>query len=522
MCDKKCFHPLIIVLTFFISAQLLTCFLSCRQTADLRKITHAPDSLMGDWQGLMVMADGSEQPLAAQVISYTGGKYRVNLLQGFDRRDSVLARLEAQRKEKVVHFIKPHDGTEWEGTIVGNSFKGHMTGRKTGQFNLSKVVRLSPSFDQPPPAGGIVLFAGTNLQQWQKVSDPVGYINLAQRLGGNDRVAYLRSYLWSDTNQQAIMLLGSDDGVKVWLNDHQVWVNNKNRGAEPADDTVQINLAKGWNTLLCKIANGDGGWGAYVKLVNQEGSALDNIYEKNPAADDSKSREALIKNSDYLTVWQVAGAYKQAAFTTKTTAAQLLEVVFPPEQQGGDWKDLKIPADADSARWIIKEGAMEVLPGSGSIVSRQKFNDFLLHVEFRSPFMPADTGQKRGNSGVYLQSRYEVQVLDSYGLEGADNECGGIYKVARPRVNMCAPPLQWQTYDVTFRTARFDAAGNKTKPAQITVIHNGVPIHENLILPAPTGGAFDQNENQPGGIMLQDHGDLVQYRNIWVVEEKSK
>ncbi len=162
---------------------------------------------------------------------------------------------------------------------------------------------------------------------------------------------------------------------------------------------------------------------------------------------------------------------------------------------------------------------MEVLPGSGSLVSKQKFTDFFLHIEFRTPFMPDQTGQKRGNSGVYLQGRYEVQILDSYGLEGADNECGGIYKVARPRVNMCAPPLQWQTYDITFTAARFDSGGVKINPAQITAIHNGVPIHENLILPGPTGGALDRNENEPGGIMLQDHGNLVQFRNIWVVDK---
>ncbi len=85
------------------------------------------------------------------------------------------------------------------------------------------------------------------------------------------------------------------------------------------------------------------------------------------------------------------------------------------------------------------------MPGSNSIMTKQKFIDFDLHVEFRSPFMPDVKGQKRGNSGVYVQGRYEIQVLDSYGLEGKDNECGGIYKVAKPNVNMCAPPAQWQT-----------------------------------------------------------------------------
>jgi hypothetical protein len=129
-------------------------------------------------------------------------------------------------------------------------------------------------------------------------------------------------------------------------------------------------------------------------------------------------------------------------------------------------------------------------------------------------------GQGRGNSGVYLQNRYEVQVLDSYGLAGLDNECGGIYKIGRPRVNMCAPPGQWQSYDMTFKAARFNNAGNKTDKARLTVVHNGVTIHDDIEIPGPTGGALDGDESRPGGIYLQDHGNPVQFRNIWVVELK--
>ena len=106
---------------------------------------------------------------------------------------------------------------------------------------------------------------------------------------------------------------------------------------------------------------------------------------------------------------------------------------------------------------------MEVIRDTGSIVTKKKFSDFKLHLEFRTPFMPEKHGQARGNSGVYLQGRYEVQVLDSYGLEGLDNECGGIYKVGRPLVNMCAPPLQWQTYDITFRAPRTGGTSSESK-----------------------------------------------------------
>ncbi len=176
------------------------------------------------------------------------------------------------------------------------------------------------------------------------------------------------------------------------------------------------------------------------------------------------------------------------------------------------WRHTK--KKSGSVKWArVKGRAMEVRKGAGSIVTKKKFTDFKLHLEFRTPFMPEKSGQGRGNSGVYLQERYEVQVLDSYGLEGKDNECGGIYKIGPPLVNMCAPPMQWQTYDITFYAPKPGGTG-----ATVTVVHNGETIHDNLALPKPTGGALDNNVAEPGGIYLQDHGNPVQFRNIWLVE----
>ena len=183
------------------------------------------------------------------------------------------------------------------------------------------------------------------------------------------------------------------------------------------------------------------------------------------------------------------------------------------------WKRTGKKAGADSVQWKLTGGAMEVKPGSGSIITRKEFADVKLHLEFRTPFMPKARGQKRGNSGVYLQERYEVQVLDSYGLEGRDNECGGIYKVAPPLVNMCAPPTQWQTYDITYRVPRFDNTGKKKQDAYMTVIHNGVKIHNNVKVSKATTAAPG---GDVGGIYLQDHGNRVQYRNIWLVELPAK
>jgi hypothetical protein len=183
------------------------------------------------------------------------------------------------------------------------------------------------------------------------------------------------------------------------------------------------------------------------------------------------------------------------------------------------WRRISKKSSDQSLQWkLVKPDAMEVRPRSGSMITKSQFADVMLHVEFRTPFMPDARGQKRGNSGVYLQGLYEVQVLDSYGLEGKDNECGGIYKVAQPLVNMCAPPMQWQTYDITFRAPRFDSSGKRISDARMTVVHNGVKIHDNVKVSKATKAAVGGNRTQRGGIYLQDHGNPVQYRNIWLVE----
>ena len=152
--------------------------------------------------------------------------------------------------------------------------------------------------------------------------------------------------------------------------------------------------------------------------------------------------------------------------------------------------------------------------------SKALFTNFTLHIEFLLPFKPSGRGQDRGNSGVYLQDRYEVQVLDSFGLKGENNECGGIYTKHKPAVNICFPPLVWQTYDVEFAAAKFDDGGMRIKNAVMTVRHNGVLIHDKAEVDGTTTASGINTVTPLGGpIQLQDHGNPIYYRNIWAVRQ---
>lgn len=150
------------------------------------------------------------------------------------------------------------------------------------------------------------------------------------------------------------------------------------------------------------------------------------------------------------------------------------------------------------------------------VTTKDAFGDALWHIEFRLPYQPEDRGQARGNSGAYFNGSYEVQMLDSFGLEGKDNECGGIYKASPPSVNMCLPPLSWQTYDVQVTAPTFDG-DKKIANARLTVRHNGVLIHDDKEISGITPGGPLTKEAPRGPLHLQNHGNPVRYRNIWVL-----
>jgi hypothetical protein len=157
---------------------------------------------------------------------------------------------------------------------------------------------------------------------------------------------------------------------------------------------------------------------------------------------------------------------------------------------------------------LVEQGANTLKP----------LQNFTLHLEFKLAYMPEAGGQGRSNSGCYLQSRYEIQILDSFGLKGENNECGGIYTIRKPDVNMCYPPLSWQTYDIDYTAAKFED-GKKVKNATATVKHNGVLIHENAECTHATTSAPMKEGPEPAPIHLQNHGSPVRFKNIWVVEK---
>lgn len=309
------------------------------------------DPFMGDWQGSGKDSQGNEFDFAAQVIALGDGKYRFLTLEEFDTRKKPMHVLDGVLKKNKFVYTADNGRYIGDGTLTGETFRGTYKGPVDGWFQMHRIERLSPTLGAEPPQGAIVLFDGTNLDQW-------------------------------------------------------------------------------------KMANAN-----------------------------------------------AAG---------------------------------QIP-------WKMIDGAMEVYAGSspgygGSIVTKRQFGDIKLHVEFKTPFMPKARGQTRGNSGVYIYHRYELQILDSYGLEGKYNDCGAVYKQKPPLVNMCAPPGQWQTYDITFHGPRLDDRGKKISNARLTVQHNAVIIHDDLEMPTPTGAARSKKEIEAGGIYLQDHKNPVQYRNIWLIE----
>jgi hypothetical protein len=188
---------------------------------------------------------------------------------------------------------------------------------------------------------------------------------------------------------------------------------------------------------------------------------------------------------------------------------------------GGEDLSEWVHKDGRPAQWTVQNEAMVCKSGTGDLYSRRKLASAQIHLEFSEPLMPAAKGQARGNSGVYIQGRYEIQVLDSYrNPTYADGSCGAVYGQHAPLVNACRPPETWQSYDIIFHAPQCDA-GQVTAPATVTILQNGVLIQDHAVILQPTAGGEPDNPCDPGPLMLQDHHHpdvketQLRFRNIW-------
>lgn len=270
---------------------------------------------------------------------------------------------------------------------------------------------------------------------------------------------------------------------------------------------VQV-VAKGHGEFALKMHMGGlpgDGWNGDLKTVHKETAS-----RKDGKVVCSKGVAVIGDGKITITDGDTKFELKKVERTSPTIGAKPPEgavVLFGKEGDEANWNGGNLVKLSDGTYLGV------------GVTSKPAFGAFKAHIEFRLPWMPNSTGQQRGNSGVYFQDRYECQVLDSFGLNGENNECGGIYTQHKPKVNMCYPPMRWQTYDIEFTPAQFGEDGKKTKNARATVKHNGVVIHDGIEFPKECPGGKPETA-KPGPFQFQNHGDPVVYRNVWVVEVK--
>ena len=288
------------------------------------------------------------------------------------------------------------------------------------------------------------------------------------------------------------------------------WTTYESAKAENADFMIQGEYGSGKDGIGVQVvAMGDGKFDAYFLEGGLPGDGWDKSKKRIKISGTKSFEGKEIKAS--IADGSISGSWADKSFTLKR-----IERESPTLGQKAPDGAMVLFDGTSVDGW--KNGKMNdglLLHGT---TSKEKFQSYTLHLEFMTPYRPFDRGQGRGNSGVYHQGRYETQVLDSFGLEGKMNEAGGIYSISHPKLNMCFPPLRWQTYDVELTTAVFEN-GKKIKNATMTVRLNGVVVQENVELTKKTTAAPVKEGPEPGPIYLQNHGNPVFYRNIWIIKK---
>jgi len=288
------------------------------------------------------------------------------------------------------------------------------------------------------------------------------------------------------------------------------------RGTFSPDSAVTL------NATAHVIAEGDGYYRAVITSPGKEGfeGATIEIYGRQFGPEVGLFGRSggyhwggTLKNGALFTT----SGYGQS-FRLDRTQPQSPKAARPPPTGAVVLLPFKPDTTPDLSQWTnaewkaLENGSMQCAPGKGDNRTRREFGSIQhLHLEFWLPLEPGNRGQGRANSGVYLADHYEVQVLDSFGLTHTSGDCGGLYGIARARVNASLPPETWQTYDIRFEAAQLDDQGKATIPPRVTVHHNGVLIHDRQEIPM-------QNHRLKGPLHLQDHGHPIQFRNIWLVE----